>query len=154
MSNSLIDGMIGISGGYPYFIQFLGRECYDVVLQRIRSEGGMKKRKAISVPFNEIVRKLDNDFFAGRWSRATDRQRDLMAVIAELPNCDNEFTVQEVVEKSKEGFLERPFSSSHASQMIGSLCEAGLVFKNRHGKYSFAVPLLDRFIKRFKESNT
>jgi len=153
MSNSLIDGMIEISGGYPYFIQFLGRECYDVVLQRIRSEGGMRKRKAISVPFDEIVRKLDNDFFAGRWSRATDRQRDLMAVIAELPNCDNEFTVQEVVEKSREGTLERPFSSSHASQMIGSLCDAGLVFKNRHGKYSFAVPLLDRFIKRFKESN-
>ncbi len=152
MSNTLIDGMIEISGGYPYFIQFLGRECYDVVLQRIRSEGGMKQRRAISVPFDEIVRKLDNDFFAGRWSRATDRQRDLMAIIAELPNCDNEFTVQEVVEKSREGTHERPFSSSHASQMIGSLCEAGLVFKNRHGKYSFAVPLLDRFIKRFKES--
>ena len=152
MSNILIDGMIEISGGYPYFIQFLGRECYDVVLQRIRSGGGMKQRRAISVPFDEIVRKLDNDFFAGRWSRATDRQRDLMAIIAELPNCDNEFTVQEVVEKSREGTRDKPFSSSHASQMIGSLCEAGLVFKNRHGKYSFAVPLLDRFIKRFKES--
>ena len=70
MSNILIDGMIEISGGYPYFIQFLGRECYDVVLQRIRSGGGMKQRRAISVPFDEIVRKLDNDFFAGRWSRA------------------------------------------------------------------------------------
>ncbi len=154
MSNTLIDGMIEISGGYPYFIQFLGRECYDVVLQRIRSGGGVKQRRAISVPFDEIVRKLDNDFFAGRWSRATDRQQDLMAIIAELPNCDNEFTVQEVVEKSREGTRDKPFSSSHASQMIGSLCEAGLVFKNRHGKYSFAVPLLDRFIKRFKESGT
>jgi hypothetical protein len=114
----------------------------------------MKKRKAVSVPFDEIVRKLDNDFFAGRWSRATDRQRDLMAIIAELPSCDNEFTVQEVVEKSREGTRDKPFSSSLASQMIGSLCEAGLVFKNRHGKYSFAVPLLDRFIKRFKESGS
>jgi hypothetical protein len=32
--------------------------------------------------------------------------------------------------------------------MLGSLCAAGLVYKNRFGKYSFAVPLFDRFILR------
>jgi len=28
------------------------------------------------------------------------------------------------------------------------LAEAGLVYKNRHGKYSLAVPLLGQFIQR------
>ena len=100
-----------------------------------------------SVPVMEIERKLDTDFFAGRWARATDRQRDLLSVIARLESCDDEFTVQEVVEESRRS-LDKPFSSSHVSQMLVTLSAQGLVYKNRHGKYSFAVPLLGRFIAR------
>jgi len=32
--------------------------------------------------------------------------------------------------------------------MLSSLSDAGLIYKNRHGKYSFAVPLLGGFIRR------
>ena len=95
----------------------------------------------------QMVRKLDSDFFAGRWNRVTDRQRELLAVVAELPNCDAEFTVQEIVAKSREK-LPKPFSSSHVNQMLGKLSENGLVYKNRHGRYSFAVPLLGDFVRR------
>lgn len=129
------------SGGYPYFIQFICREIYDVFLQKV-SDG-----KHPSVPMEEIIMKLDKDFFSGRWAKATDRQRELLAVIASLSNCQEEFTVQEVVEESKK-HLSNPFSSSHANQMLASLTNAGLIYKNRHGKYSFAVPLMDRFILR------
>lgn len=129
------------SGGYPYFIQFICREVYDVFLQRV-SNG-----KHPSVPIEEIIMKLDKDFFSGRWAKATDRQRELLAVIASLSNCQEEFTVQEVVEESKK-HLSNPFSGSHANQMLSSLTNAGLIYKNRHGKYSFAVPLMDRFILR------
>ena len=64
----------------------------------------MKAHRGQSIPiiFTDIVRKLDNDFFAGRWSRATDRQRDLLCIIAELPSSDKEFTVNEVVEGVEE----------------------------------------------------
>lgn len=129
------------SGGYPYFIQFICREVYDVFLQERRAG------ERTSVPIDDITRKLDTDFFAGRWARATDRQRQLLVVIAQLKNCATEFTVQEVVEKSRQR-LQKPFSPSHVSQMLGMLCDAGLVYKNRHGKYAFAVPLLGRFILR------
>lgn len=129
------------SGGYPYFIQFICREIYDVFLQKF-SDG-----KHPAVPMQEIIMKLDKDFFSGRWAKATDRQRELLAVIASLTNCQEEFTVQEVVEESKK-HLSNPFSSSHTNQMLLSLTNAGLIYKNRHGKYSFAVPLMDRFILR------
>lgn len=140
-SKETVDGVTSMSGGYPYFIQFICREVYDSWLSQISRD------LEPSVPVNEITRKLDNDFFADRWSRATDRQRELLEVIALLPNCDGEFTVQEVVETSRE-FLEKPFSSSHANQMLSSLNDHGLVYKNRFGKYSFAVPLLSEFIVR------
>jgi hypothetical protein len=32
--------------------------------------------------------------------------------------------------------------------MLASLSAAGLIYKNRHGRYMFAVPLLHEFIRR------
>jgi hypothetical protein len=133
-----LNRIVEVSGGYPYFIQFICRELFDLLL---RDEELDEPR------FQSIIAKLDTDFFAGRWAKATDRQRDLMRVIATLPNADAEFSVQEIVETSKNSG-GKPFSGSHVNQMLGSLVAAGLVFKNRHGRYAFAVPLLSHFIGR------
>lgn len=141
LSEQSIEQIVNLSGGYPYFVQFICREVYDVFIQKIGS--GQEP----TVPVSEIVQKLDTDFFSGRWARATDRQRELLAVVAELTVNDDEFAVQDVVSMSKE-LLEKPFSSSHVNQMLSTLADTGLVFKNRHGKYSFAVPLLGGFIRR------
>jgi len=139
-----VNTIVDISGGYPYFIQFICREVYDVFIQQL--EAGQKA----SVPIQAIVQKLDTDFFSGRWARATDRQRELLGIIAQLPNSNSEFTVQELVELSSKS-ISKPFGGSHANQMLVSLADAGLVYKNRHGKYSFAVPLLGKFILRQME---
>lgn len=141
LSARSVDKVVEMSSGYPYFIQFICREVYDAFIQRV------DKGKKASVPAREIEQKLDTDFFAGRWARTTDRQRDLMFVIAHLENCDDEFTVQEIVEKSRE-VPGKPFGSSHTNQILAALSSQGLVFKNRHGRYSFAVPLLGRYIHR------
>ena len=141
LSARSVNKVVEMSAGYPYFIQFICREVYDAFIQRV------DKGKQASVPAREIEQKLDTDFFAGRWARTTDRQRDLMFVIAHLENCDDEFTVQEIVEKSRE-VPGKPFGSSHTNQILAALSSQGLVFKNRHGKYSFAVPLLGRYIHR------
>lgn len=134
--------IVDASGGYPYFIQFICREIFDV----IRQVPGIEHSQ-VSIPISDIIRKLDTDFFAGRWARTTDRQRQLLTVIAQLESSENEFTVQEIVAQSKET-LAKSFQASHVSQMLSALCDTGLVYKNRHGRYSFAVPLLGRFILR------
>lgn len=138
-----------VTRGYPYFVQYVCREVYDVWVQS--AEAG---QNASPIPINEIIRKLDSDFFAGRWARATDRQRQLLGVIAYLPNCESEFTVQEVIESEPNQLAEKAFSGSHANQMLSALAEAGLIYKNRHGKYSFAVPLLSGFIRRQMDQRT
>jgi hypothetical protein len=135
------------SGGYPYFIQFICKETFDIFVQQMSVDG-----KTAPVPITEIVKKLDKNFFAGRWSRATDRQRDLLSIIASLDNCDDEFTVQEIVVAAKN--MAQPFGSSQVNQMLATLSEAGLIYKNRHGKYSFAVPLLGKFILRQEAERT
>ena len=137
-----VDLIVDQSGGYPYFLQFMCREAYDVFA---RSGHGRA-----TVPVDDILRKLDTDFFAGRWAKATDRQRDLLHAIADLSGSDNEFTVQDVARHSK-AVLDKGFSPSHAGQMFQALQESGLIYKNRHGKYSFAVPLLGRFVLRQRD---
>ena len=139
-----VELIIKTSAGYPYFIQFICREIYDLFLQKINIG-----QKPVPVPMDEITRKLDRNFFAGRWGRATDRQRELLAVIASLKDSDREFTVQEIVEQAKS--RGDSFSNSHVSQMLVTLSNAGLIYKNRYGKYSFAVPLLGQFILRQAE---
>ena len=136
-----IDSIANLSGGYPYFIQFICREVYDVWIQR------MGLGQNLSIPIIEITRKLDTDFFAGRWAKATDRQRELMWVVSLLDNCDEEFSVQEIVARGV-SMLEKPFTSSHANQILAALAGAGLIYKNRHGKYMFAVPLMADFVRR------
>lgn len=132
------------SAGYPYFIQFICREVYDVFIRQ-HSDGEAK-----FVPVEAIQRKLDADFFAGRWARITDRQRELLWVVAHLDRPDEEFTILELTEKART-LLPKGFSPSNANQMLAGLAERGMVYKNRLGKYSFAVPLLGRFIRRTYE---
>lgn len=142
LSTESVELIIELSAGYPYFIQFICKEMYDLFLSKLASG------QEVTVPVDEITRKLDTDFFAGRWSRATDRQKELLFIIAKLvKNDDEEFSVQEIVELAKED-MDKPFSSSHVNQMLVTLTNAGLIYKNRYGKYSFAVPLLGNFILR------
>ena len=141
LSDQSVDTVIDLSRGYPYFIQFICREVYDAFIRRL------DKGERANVPVADIERKLDTDFFAGRWAKTTDRQRDLLSVIAQLDSRDEEFTVQEIVEKARELSI-RGFSSSHTNQMLSALGTQGLVFKNRHGKYLFAGPLLAGYIRR------
>lgn len=129
------------AGGYPYFIQFICREAYDAYLQKV-ADG-----KTPHVPITEIIRKLDTDFFAGRWARATDRQRELLFVVANLNTGDGEFTVQDILAASGR-LLEKPFGRSHINQLLTSLISAGLVYRDRHGRYLFAVPMMADFIRR------
>jgi len=140
-SPQTVDLIVGVSGGYPYFIQFICKELFDVFIQQVEVEG-----RATPVPIDGILKKLDKDFFAARWGRATDRQRQMLSIIARLSSCDDEFTVQEITTESRK--TGHPFSASHTNQMLTALTNAGLVYKNRHGRYSFAVPLLGKFILR------
>ena len=140
LSERSVATIIEMSGGYPYFIQFICREVYDAFIQRA------DRGEAASVPVAEITRKLDIGFFAGPWARLTERQRQLMVVIAKLGKPD-EFSLQEVLALSRE-LLDRPFGASAANQMLVALGKSGHVYKNRHGRYSLAVPLLGGFILR------
>ena len=141
LDDESVQTIVKLSGGYPYFIQYICRETYDAFIQLL------DKGEIASVPVPSIVQKLDTDFFAGRYAKASDRQRELLWAISTLDGASSEFTVQEIEEASK-SLPIKPFSSSHINQMLNSLSSQGLIYRNRHGKYSFAVPMLAGYILR------
>jgi DNA-binding transcriptional ArsR family regulator len=55
--------------------------------------------------------------------------------------------VQDVMHASNE-FAAKPYSQSSVSQYLKRLSERGLVYKNRLGRYQFAVPMMSDFISR------
>ena len=136
-----VDYIANMSGGYPYFIQYICKETFDAWIAQ------MKNGEIPSVAGEQVMAKLDQDFFAARWDRATDRQQEFMKVIASLDSAEAEFTTQEIVTESKR-VLKKGFSPSHATQILSALLEKGLVYRNKHGKYCFAVPLMHEFISR------
>lgn len=142
-STKSIDLVVEQSGGYPYFIQFMCREVYDVFEQQLI------KNETLGVPMDAILQKLDNDFFAGRWAKATDREKQLLIVVAGAGV--SEFGVKQVVTLSEQAGI-KPFSKSQVSQMLSRLIEVSLIYKDRRGTYSFAVPLLEGYIKRITKS--
>ena len=95
-------------------MQYVCREAFDV----------WTVQEDASIPVEDIMRKLDADFFAGRWAGATERQRDLLTIIAHLRNSAREFTVRDIVAGSKRS--PQPFSPSQVSQMLATLSEAAL----------------------------
>ena len=138
-SEEAIRDILDKSDGYPYFIQFICRETLDHVITDPAD---------LSVPIDAIIRKLDSEFFAGRWDSVTDRQRDLLYCVATLPHADEEFTISEIVEASKRAGEIKTLTSGDVSQMLPRLIDKGLIYKNRFGRYCFAVPLFSGFIKR------
>ncbi len=133
-----IDTITSNSGGYPYFVQFICREAYDVFEQHPNAEINF---------MDQIVLKLDNDFFMARWSKLSDRQQDILTVFASLGAGEFECAVADLVKKS-ETILDKGFSAPQVNQLLSLLSEQGLVYKTRHGKYSFAIPLFGGFINR------
>ena len=72
-----------------------------------------------------------------------------MKVASMIPGGSKEFTVQDIVQTSKDILKKRkPFTAASAGMMLKTLGDLGFVFRNRRGKYSFTVPLLDEFILR------
>jgi hypothetical protein len=143
-----VEQIIDASKCYPYFVQFLCREAFDYYKSAM-ARPSQQKRPAL--PINTLIRKLDADFFAGRWGNITDRQRELLLCVAHVEMPSDEFTVQQVAATSKslaitQGF--RPFRTTDISQFLPRFIDLGLVYRNRHGQYCLAIPLFAEYVRR------
>lgn len=124
---------VQITQGYPYFLQELGYQAWEV------AEGESISREDVEVAREAYDAKLDSSFFRVRLDRATALQTAYMRAMAELGP-----------EPHKAGDVAR--SMGRESTQLGptraELINMGLLFTPSHGYAAFTVPNFDGFLRR------
>ncbi|MEQ1577752.1 MAG: AAA family ATPase [Hyphomicrobium sp.] len=143
-SSGLVNKVADLTGGYPYLIQFFGKELVDHLLRN----GGVLHED--DFPSAEVLDRLDAGLFAARWNKTTDKQREVLKVIAKRPDSGSmDFSAQEISALSGD---IHGLSNPQISQMLQTLCERGLLYRSRHGRYAFTVPMSETMILRRSQS--
>lgn len=128
-----VDLAIGITQGYPYFIQELGYQVWGVA-------GGNRVRRAdVETAREAYEAKLDGSFFRVRLDRATPLQTAYLRAMAELgPKPQKASDVARAMGRE----------STQVGPTRAELIEMGLLYTPEHGYAAFTVPDFDAFMLR------
>lgn len=128
-----IDLGIEITQGYPYFIQELGYQVWEI------AEGPAITRKDVVDAREAYESKLDGSFFRVRLDRATPLQTAYMRAMAELgPEPQKAADVARVMKRE----------STQLGPTRAELIDMGLLYTPEHGYAAFTVPDFDKFMRR------
>ncbi|MBS0022678.1 ATP-binding protein [Microbacterium paraoxydans] len=122
-----------ISQGYPYFIQELGFQVWEI------AEETPITRLDVETAREGYEAKLDSSFFRVRLDRATPLQTAYMRAMAELgPEPQKASEVARVMGRE----------STQLGPTRAELIDMGLLYTPEHGFAAFTVPEFDKFMKR------
>ena len=120
------------SGGYPYFLQEYG---YQLWLEVDGKEvDGLLVERALPL----VHRRLDDNFFDVRFDRVTNKEREFLRTMADIPSP---IAVSEVAER-----LKRPLNA--ISAVRAALIRKGMVYSPSHGEIAYTVPLFGDYMRR------
>lgn len=127
-----LNGALEIAGGYPYFLQSVGKHVWDAAA-----------RSPISVDDVEVGgtyarREVDEGLYLSRWERATPAQRDFIRVIAQVGHGEAVAIGDAAARLGK-----RPKDLSVARR---ELIHKGLLYAPQRGMLAFTVPGMHEFI--------
>jgi AAA ATPase domain len=121
------------SGCYPAFIQAYGKEAWN-------QAPASPIRLADVLDAEPLIHEqLDEEFFHVRFEKATDREREYMAAMADLG--EGPYRTLQVAER-----LGR--SQSFTSAPRDSLIKKGLIYSPDYGHVDFTVPKFSPFMRR------
>ena len=131
--DSALNAIFDFTKGYPYYIQQIGYDLWNVAEQNIINENTFREAKKIA------QNKLDEGFFSVRFDRATDKEEDFLNSLANLG--DGPYKIADV--KSN---LQK--SAQWINSYKDSLIKKGLIHSQDHGIINFTVPLFADFLRR------
>ena len=128
---SAIDG----AGGYPYFLQAIGKHVWDNAINSPISADD------VTVGLRDARREVDDGLYRSRWERATPAQRDLLRALATLAG-DGSATVSALTSRMNKA------RASDLSVARNELIKKGLVYPPERGLLAFTVPGMHEFVLR------
>jgi AAA+ ATPase superfamily predicted ATPase len=130
-----IEELINLTGGYPYFIQEFCKYVWDAA----DSNPTVISKKDVEKGQIEAYKSLDDSFFKVRFDRATDAERNLMKILADLGK--GPYRVNDILVK-----LDK--KANWLSPIRANLIKKGFLYDPQHGMLDFTVPKFDEFIRR------
>jgi hypothetical protein len=129
-----VDRVLGVSAGYPYFLQVFAKETWDFAGASPIDDDDA------GVGIEAGTADLDVGFYGTRWERATAAQRTYLRAVAET-NGDRPASTADVARR----LGRRPSDLSVARDQ---LIKKGLLFAPDRGTIAFTVPGMADYIGR------
>ncbi|MGY1856142.1 ATP-binding protein [Modestobacter sp. SYSU DS0290] len=126
---------LSTAGGYPYFLQSIGKHVWD------NARTSPISGEDVDVGLREARREVDDGLYRSRWERATPAQRDVLRALAELGAADP----APVADIARQMGKAR---TSDISVARVELIKKGLVYAPERGLLAFTVPGMHEFIAR------
>ena len=129
-----LEAILRLTEGYPYFIQELGKQTWDV------ADGPERITAAdLSRALPVAIAELDDGFFQVRTGRLTDQERAYLRAMAELaPGPKKSSDVAGLLGKT----------TTALGPVRDRLLKKALLYSPRWGELQFTVPMFDQFMKR------
>jgi hypothetical protein len=125
--------IISESGCYPAFIQAYGKEAWNHAPDSPIRDVDVLGAESL------VLAELDEEFFHVRFEKATDREREYMAAMADIG--EGPYRTAQVAER----LGRRP---SYTSAPRDSLIKKGLIYSPDYGQVDFTVPKFSPFMRR------
>jgi hypothetical protein len=128
------------TGGHPYEVQLLASHLYDSQIE------GKVRPEAWDSALNNTLKELGRDYFNFLLSRASDREKDLLKILAEekRPVTIKDFATMMIV-----GKRAKKFPIANIKNFLYRLEEKGLVRRMENGAFYISDPMFLEFIIRF-----
>lgn len=131
--DAAVAAALTITKGYPYFIQELGYQTWEI------AEGASISEEDVFSAKDAYLAKLDTSFFRVRLDRATPLQTAYMRAMAELgPEAQKAADVARIMNRE----------STQLGPTRAELIDMGLLFTPEHGYAAFTVPDFDQYMLR------
>ncbi|TDL45290.1 ATP-binding protein [Microbacterium oleivorans] len=133
IQDDAVDLMLEITRGYPFFIQELGYQVWEI------SEASPITREDVELARDAYEAKLDESFFRVRLDRSTPLQTAYMRAMAELgPEPQKASEVARIMGRE----------STQLGPTRAELIDMGLLYTPEHGYAAFTVPDFDKYMMR------
>ena len=130
-----LQAALAIAGGYPYFLQEVGKHVWDA------ARSSTFNLDDVTVGGEFARREVDEGLYRSRWERATPAQRKLLRAMGELGG-DNPVAISDLAAAMGKRRV------SDLSVARNEVIKKGLLYAPERGQLAFTVPGMHAFIAR------
>lgn len=122
-----------LTQGYPYFIQEWGYQAWN------RASGSPITLHVVQEATQNVIKRLDENFFRVRFDRLTPREKQYLRAMAHLgPGAQRTSDIADTL----------GVKITTLGPVRANLIKKGMIYSPAHGDMAFTVPLFDEFMRR------